>query len=169
MSLAGNHEVSDATVPVRTLSSTAFGDLEIPEAAIIKFAAPLWGFADRTEYALLPAARAGLWWLQSVTDPATVFILADPFVADAAYDIDLSEGDREQLALTGPDQAMGLVMLTLPGEPDGVVTANFRAPLVFNVERRLGSQVVSRDESHALRQAVDLTKYPLQDGGVSIG
>ncbi len=169
MSLAGNQEAPGAAVPTRHVASTAFGDLDIPEAVIMQFAEPLWGFPDRTEYALLPAARAGLWWLQSVADPVTVFVLADPFVVDATYDIDLSDADRSKLALSAPDQAMGLVMLSLPGTPDGAVTANFRAPIVFNVEYKVAAQVVSRNESHDLRHPVDLTKYPLQDGGVSIG
>jgi len=165
---AGNQVAPGEAAPTRHVASTAFGDLDIPEAAIMHFAEPLWGFPDRTEYALLPGARAGLWWLQSVTNAATVFILADPFVVDAAYDIDLSDADRSKLALTKPDQAMGLVMLSLPAAPEGAVTANFRAPIVFNVEHKVGAQVVSRDESHDLRQPVDLTKYPLQDGGMSI-
>jgi flagellar assembly factor FliW len=59
-------------------------------------------------------------------------------------------------------------MLTLPSEGNDGATANFRAPLVFNLARRVGMQVVSRDDAHALRRAVNLEVFPPQPNGLRV-
>lgn len=151
---------------MRVVRSHAFGEVAVPATAVMHFTSPLWGFPDRHDYALLPAARAGLYWLQAVDDEVTTFILADPFVIDASYTFDLSDTDKQALRATAPDDIMGLVMLTLPLSPDGEVTANFRAPLVFNLRERLAVQIVTSDDSYSLRAPADLANFPRQDDGL---
>ncbi len=153
---------------LRSVSSLVVGDLEVSEQVVMTFDTPLWGFPSQQEYALLPAARAGLWWLQSTTDAGVTFLLADPFVLDPAYGVDLGETERVALRIEQPADAFGLVMLTLPADGNDGATANFRAPLVFNLAHRRGMQVVSRDESHELRRAVTLGVFPPQEDGLRL-
>ena len=152
----------------RTVASLVLGELEVSAAAVMSFAVPLWGFPEYREYALLPAARDGLWWMQSMAVDGVTFLLADPFVLDASYGVDLGETERVALGIEQPSDAFSLVMLTLPNDAGEVATANFRAPLVFNLARRVGMQVVSRDEAHELRRAVTLDVFPSQPGGLSV-
>jgi flagellar assembly factor FliW len=154
------------TESLRTIESLILGDLEISDDVVMHFHTPLWGFPDHHDYALLPAARNGLWWLQSVTGAGITFLLADPFVLDAQYVVDLGETERQSLAIDEPTDALSFVMLTLPVAEAEAPTANFRAPLVFNITRRVGQQVVSRDEAHELRRQVSLDVFPAQDVGV---
>jgi flagellar assembly factor FliW len=156
------------TESLRTIESLILGDLEVSDDAVMHFQTPLWGFPDHHEYALLPAARTGLWWLQSVTGAGVTFLLADPFVLDAQYVVDLGETERQSLAIDEPTDALSLVMLTLPMTDAEGPTANFRAPLVFNISRRTGLQIVSREEAHELRRAVSLDVFPAQDAGVRL-
>ena len=117
-----------------------FGTIEVSRDALMTFpVGGMFGFEKLTTFALVPAARQGLWWLMSPTSPPTTFVLADPFVCF-------------------PDYAEG-------GAP---ITANLRAPIVFNVTRRLAAQVVSRDESHGLATAIDLTVYPRSTNGLDM-
>lgn len=143
-----------------------FGTIEVSASAIMRFPEPIWGFAAYTEYALLPASRAGLWWLIATGDVPCTFVLADPFVINADYAIDLGDSERQALSIHEPSDAFALVMLTLPASPSGSVTANLRAPIVFNLGRQLAAQIVSRDDAHALQHPVDLTVYPPQEGGL---
>ena len=83
-----------------------------------KWASGLWGWALAPHergllFALLPAARQGLWWLLSVDEPQTTFVLADPFVGHAGYGIDLGESEREALQIVEPTDALALVMVSL--------------------------------------------------------
>lgn len=128
----------------------------------VEFCSPLWGVPHARSYTLRPAVRDGVWWLQSSDEPVTTFVLADPFIVDPAYAVDLGEAERTALAVASTDDVLALVMLTLPGAGDGDVTGNFRAPIVINVRERKALQVVSRDETHSLRQPVSLATYPLR-------
>jgi flagellar assembly factor FliW len=146
-----------------------FGTIEVPAGAVIKFTEALWGFPDRTDYVLLPAARRGMYWLLSVGDPPATFVLADPFVVSPEYVVDVSDTDKAQLQIEHDADALALVMVSLPGTSSEPVTANFRAPIVFNLRARIAAQIVGRDESYALRAPVDLSIFPLVDGGVTLG
>lgn len=151
---------------LRIVRSHAFGEAAVPARAIMHFTAPLWGFPERTAYALLPAARQGLYWLQSIDDELTTFILADPFVLDAGYAFTLSDTERAALHVAAPEDVFGLVMLTLPASADGPVTANFRAPLAFNLGAQKAVQLVTNDERHGLRHPIELTVFPAHPDGV---
>lgn len=130
---------------------------------LITFCAPLWGFAGQTHFSLHPAPRDGIWWLQSTDENGPTFVLADPFVVDPSYVVDLGEKERAALAIAVPEDALTLVMLALPTAPGGVVTGNYRAPIVINIRTQAAMQVVSRDDSHEMQRAVNLGAYPLRD------
>jgi len=166
MTTAFQSDASVGEVALRCIASSAIGDVDVPSSAIMHFPVPLGGFPDRHEFALLPAARNGLWWLQSTDDPDLTFILGDPFVLDASYEIDLGVTDRDTLQIEQETDAFALVMLTLAPHADTIPTGNFRAPLVFNLARGRGLQVVSRDDAHNVRQPVDVSVYPSQPIGL---
>ena len=158
----------DRSTATYTITSPAVGTIEVSGEAVMHFTDALWGFPERTAYALLPAARQGLWWLLSVQEPHTTFVLADPFVSHPQYGIDLGESEREALQVVEPADALALVMVALPMTPSEPVTGNFRAPIVFNIGRKLAQQVVNRDEQYSLREPMDLAAYPAQDDGVRL-
>jgi flagellar assembly factor FliW len=147
-----------------------FGTIEVSEEAVMTFPqGGLFGFERTTRYALLPAQRRGLWWMMSPTTPPVTFVLADPFVFHPDYALDLAESEKARLGIEQPTDAIALVVLTLPAEPTGQVTANLRAPVVFNITTRLAAQVVNRDESHGVQVPVDLAVFPPQADGVALG
>ena len=158
----------DRSTTTYTITSPAVGTIEVSGEAVMHFTEALWGFPERTAYALLPAARQGLWWLLSVQEPHTTFVLADPFISHAYYGIDLGELEREALQIVEPTDALALVMVALPMTPSEAVTANFRAPIVFNISRKLAQQVVNRDENYSLREPMDLAAYATADDGVRL-
>ena len=125
------------------------------------FPVPLGGFPDEAEFVLLRAHREGLWLLQSTREADLTFVLGDPFVLDASYAIDLSPTDNATLELTSPEDALALVMLVLSPTGSAECTANFRAPLVFNVRRGRGLQVMNREDRHEMQRSVSLDAYPL--------
>lgn len=156
--------VSDSAV--QSIPSLILGELTVTPDVVMQFPTPLWGFPSHSAFALLPAAREGLFWLQSMSGEGVTFLLADPFVLDANYAIDLGDTERQALQVVAPSDALSLVMVSLPSSDGDEVTGNFRAPLVFNVAQRVGMQVVSRDESHELRRPITLDVFPAQANGV---
>lgn len=140
------------------------GLIEVPADVIMRFVTPMWGFEQHPGFALLPAARQGLWWFISPGDNPATFVLADPFVALEGYSIDLTDQERAELDLQDEGDALALVMLTMPATPSQPVTGNFRAPLVFNLAERRVKQVVVVEEEYGLAQPVDLSLYALKAG-----
>lgn len=130
-------------------------------AGELKFQRPLFGFNEYLDYTLRPALRQGLWWMESTSEPRVTFVLADPFILDETWVLDLSEMEAASLDLHDPSHALVLVMLAMPTGADGWPTANMRAPIVINVENHAASQVVSRVEEHELRMPVDLRRFAL--------
>ena len=146
------------------------GPVSIPRDALMHFTTPIWGFEHIDAFALLPAGRQGLWWLISVDKPPVTFILADPFVAQPDYEIDLNDAERDELGLRDENDAIALVMLVMPTTPDQPVTANFRAPLIFNLSENKVKQVVNRNDTYQVAAPVNIAKYalhPQEDGGGS--
>lgn len=136
-----------------------FGTIEVAREALMTFPGTgPFGFERQTSFALVPAARQGLWWFMSPTEPPVTFVLADPFVSFPDYELDLGDLEKVQLQIEKPEDVLALVMITMP-EGGAPITANLRAPIVFNVTKRLAAQVVSRDEAHGLAVPVNLGVY----------
>jgi flagellar assembly factor FliW len=125
----------------------------------LTFVSPLWGIPHVHTYALSRAAREGLWWLQSHEEPVTTFVLADPFVVQPSYFLDLGDAEREALDVQTADEVIALVLLTLPEGAGQPVTANFRAPVVVNLRSARAMQVVNRDEAQQLATPIALNAY----------
>jgi flagellar assembly factor FliW len=154
---------SDALVRI---ASRALGELEVSPSCVMHFAAPIGGFPRQRDYALVPAAREGLWWLQSVESPEVTFILGDPFLHSSDYGFDIGDVERSALRILDESDAFGLVMITLPSEEGETATANYRAPLVFNLRQQRGMQIISRDDRHGVRSQIDLARYQPHAHGV---
>lgn len=142
------------------IDSLVLGQLQVPSTSVFHFANGLHGFETYTEFALLPAAREGLFWLQAVASRDVVFLLIDPFVALPGFEVDLGITERQSLQLDNPMDVLVLAIVTLPAGNDSTPTANFRGPIVLNARVRVASQVMSAVQGHDVRTPVDLHALP---------
>ena len=142
------------------VDSLVLGQLQIPASSVFHFANGLHGFETYTEFALLPAAREGLFWLQALANRDVVFLLIDPFVALPGFEVDLGVTERASLQLDNPMDVLVLAIVTLPAGNDSAPTANFRGPIVLNARVRVASQVMSAVQGHEVRTPVDLHSLP---------
>ncbi|MEO7359002.1 MAG: flagellar assembly protein FliW [Gemmatimonadaceae bacterium] len=142
------------------IDSLVLGQLQVPTSSVFHFPNGLHGFETHTEFALLPAAREGLFWLQSLTSRDAVFLLIDPFVASPGFEVDLGVTERASLQLESPMDVLVLAIVTLPVGSDTAATANLRGPIVLNARVRIASQVMSAVQGHEVRAPVDLHALP---------
>jgi len=139
-----------ASAAVPTIASTLLGPLEVDPEARLRFDAGLYGFPDARDFALVPAGRQGLWWLQSADEPALALLLADPFHFFPDY-APVIEATTLQ-ALEADDLAdVLLLVLVKPGATLADMTANLMAPILVNHRTRRAAQVVLDDSSLPLR------------------
>lgn len=148
---------SDARV---LLDSVVLGDLHVPQECIFHFANGLHGFETHDRFALVPAAREGLFWLQSLADRDVVFLLIDPFIASPGFEVDLGLGERNALELDDPMDVLVLAIVTLPPGNEDSPTANLRGPLVLNARKLIAQQVMSAVPGHEVRTPIDLNALP---------
>jgi flagellar assembly factor FliW len=118
---------------------------------IIEFPRGLAGFETCKRFSLFHAegGAPNFFILQSLDDAALAFHIADPGQLGFSYDIDLSDEEAADLALSDParkvaDSASALAVVVIlskeaPGQP---VRANLNGPLVINLDTRRGLQHV---------------------------
>ncbi len=117
----------------------------------VTFPAGLFGFPECRDFLLTTTGRAGFYWLRSCEHDALAFLLADPFIFFPGYSLDLGDRDAAGLAFADAADLAVLAIVTLPrgaGEP---LTANLQGPVVLNIPRGVGRQVVVPDSAYGLR------------------
>ena len=147
--------MSDRQPSTHVVHSELLGTLELTEEQVLEFPHGLLGFPECRRFTLVPAAREGTWWLQSLEHGTLAFLLVDPFVAFDGYTVDLGVTERFALQVQEASEVMVLAIVTLPSGEGGTPTANLQAPLVFNVKRRRAQQTVLEGR-YGMREAFDL-------------
>lgn len=121
--------------------TTRFGVLEIGADDLIGFPNGLLGLEDCRQWVLLADAQnEALGWLQCVTQPDVAVAVVSPRRFVPTYQLRVSRQDLAPLELARVRDAQ---VLAIVGKNEQGITLNLKAPLVVNLERRLGRQVVS--------------------------
>ncbi len=137
------------------IESSRVGTVEIREEDIIHFPSGLIGLNRYRRFVLLEFAQdVPLGWLQSVDDPNFGLPVAEPGIYVRDYAIETAASEVAELGLEHPDDCAILIVTTI-GAGGVIVTGNLRAPLLVNVERRIGRQVVLDRDDLDLRALVD--------------
>ncbi len=126
------------------LHTTRFGTIQVETDDIFLFPNGLIGLEDFRRWVLLAdAENDAVGWLQSTSHPDVAIAAVSPrrFVPD--YQVRVSRGELAQLQLDELDRAF--VLTVVSRNPHGL-TLNLKAPLLFNLDRRLASQVVTNDD-----------------------
>ena len=124
------------------LDTVRFGSIEVEEKDLIEFPRGLIGFEQLRRFVVLEGPEGTpLRWLQSVEEPGLAFVVADPRVFMPEYVARAKADDLVPVALEGPHDAAVAVILTVPGDLSRA-TAKLLGPIVFNVDKRLGAQVI---------------------------
>lgn len=134
--------------------TTRFGELDVAEDEIITFPEGILGFEETRRYIVLKMEEGNpLMWLQSLEEGALAFVMIRPFEFNPAYSIDLSDKDTEMLKLEQPEDSDVFAIVVIPENPADM-TANLQGPVVINVRKKIGKQVISNNPKHKIRHYV---------------
>jgi flagellar assembly factor FliW len=126
------------------ISTTRFGSLTIREEDVLSFVDGLIGMEEYRRWVLLgDAQNAALGWLQSLDCAEVALAVVSPRRFVPAYQVRVTRRDIQPLGLDDPSNAQVLVIIS---HADGSLALNLKAPLVIHLERRLGRQIVTRDD-----------------------
>ena len=125
------------------IHTTRFGTIEIEPDDILFFRNGLIGFEDCRHWVLLADSdNSSVAWLQSMQHSDIALPVVSPRRFVSGYQVRLEPSDVDMLQLTAVEQAFVLAVVS---RNDETLTLNLRAPLVVNLDRRVGSQVVTVD------------------------
>ena len=132
----------------QTLKSTRFGEVELPDEAIVEFPSGLIGLRG-TRYALLPHGEDGTFvWLHSMDDPDLALPLTKPWSFFPRYEVELSDSEAERIGVSDPAQAEVFVTVRAADEAKNF-SANLRAPIIISSGR--GFQVINEADDAPVR------------------
>ena len=135
------------------IRTRTFGPIEIDEQRVVRLTEPMPGFPQLKRFAVLdPDPEGPFKWFQSVDSEGVCFLLADPRSFFPDYRVELPSSRLSDLELEGDDAGVA-VILTVHGDPS-TATANLLAPLVFNIRKGLGRQVILEGSGHPVRARV---------------
>ena len=124
--------------------TTRFGKVTIDAEDILLFPHGLLGYEENQHWVLLAdAENPAVGWLQCVSRPGLAMAAISPRRFVPGYHLRVDRAELASLQLGKEDRTY---VLTLLSNHNGSLTTNLRAPVVINLSRRLGRQVVSSDE-----------------------
>lgn len=123
--------------------TTRFGQpevVDVDEAALVVVS--IVGYGEGRLFAWIANDdNPALGWLQSLDDPATCFVVADPGAFFTDYAFDLTEDVVVALDVQTAEEVDVLVIVRLGATPLET-TANLAAPIVLNRRTKHGRQVI---------------------------
>ncbi len=136
------------------VKTTRFGEIEVPESDVIQLPLGLIGFPELKKYVLLDHDKESPFkWFQSLEDGAIAFVLIDPLLFKPDYVAEVTDGELGELEVAAEEDLVISVIVTVPSNPQNM-TANLKAPLIFNLKNRRGKQVILNTSQYNTRHNI---------------
>jgi flagellar assembly factor FliW len=124
--------------------TTRFANVEVQAEDLIRFPEGVLGLSDCHTWVLLADAQNdALGWLQSTTRPEVALAVVSPRRFVPQYQLRVYRRELASLELTGPEGAQVLVIVA---KNERGITLNLKAPVVMNLDKRLGRQVIANGD-----------------------
>ena len=131
-----------------TIQSTRFGQVEVPDKAVVEFPNGLIGLGG-SRYALLAREEdSSFIWLHSVDDPSLAVPITNPFQFFDEYEVALSDDEADRIGIAAPEEADVYVTVTAAEKLEDF-SANLRAPIL--ISRGVGHQVINEADEAPVR------------------
>lgn len=136
------------------VKTTRFGEIQVKDEDVVTLPAGLIGFPELKKYVLLDHDKDSPFkWLQSLDDGAIAFVLINPLLFKPDYMVEVTEAEVSDLELDNEEDAIISVIITMPSNPQNM-TANLKAPLVFNLKNRKGKQIILNSAEYTTRHNI---------------
>jgi len=135
------------------IQTKAYGLIEIDEKQRIAFPSGLYGFEQYHDYALIDAHQPPFYWLQSLDDPQTAFVLINPYVFRPDYVLEVPDGDLEEIGSPPEEDLLVFAIVTIP-EDNTEITANLQGPIIINRKSRYGKQAITLNQAWQTKHVI---------------
>jgi flagellar assembly factor FliW len=152
------------------IQTSRFGTIDLSPDDLIEFPEGILGFNELRKFVLLDDPHDEIFaWLQSCETPGIAFPVLEPELFAPAYVVSLTRHDLEalKLPLNSAANEPGSVplknpllhltrnfsIITIPEDPTQM-TANLKAPIVINIQKKVARQCVLQDNTLAIREPI---------------
>ncbi|MGE0174085.1 MAG: flagellar assembly protein FliW [Oligoflexales bacterium] len=136
------------------VKTTRFGEIEVKDKDIVQLPNGLIGFPELKQYVILDHDdKSPFKWLQSLDDGSIAFVLINPLLFKPDYTVEVNEAEVADLEIKDEKDAVISVIVTMPSNPQNM-TANLKAPLVFNLKNRKGRQIILNNQEYTTRHNI---------------
>ncbi|HHX59496.1 MAG TPA: flagellar assembly protein FliW [Epulopiscium sp.] len=133
------------------ITTSNFGELNVPNDNIITFENGIPGFKDNTKYVIINDEEdSPFCWLQSIEDPSLAFALVNPFLVHDHYDPNLPKSEVEKLG-QGTDEDYSILSIVIIPEDVEQMRANLMAPIVINLKTKKGMQIIIDGDDYPVK------------------
>lgn len=125
-------------------NTTRFGSIHFQQEDILHFPEGLLGLEGCRDWVLLAdGENEALAWMQSIDRAEVALAVVSPRRFVPAYRMRVARRELEPLGFESLESAEVLIVV---GKSEQSVTLNLKAPLVINLDRRLGRQVITNGD-----------------------
>lgn len=136
------------------IQTSRFGSVELTDEDLIEFPEGLLGFGALRKFVLLDDPNDDIFaWLQSCEEPGIAFPVLEPELFATTYNVHLTKHDLEAIHFVTGEGMRTFSIITIPHDPTQM-TANLKAPIVINVNKRVARQCVLQDNQLAIREPI---------------
>ncbi|CCQ94656.1 Flagellar assembly factor FliW [[Clostridium] ultunense Esp] len=147
------------------LNTKHFGEIEVEKDKIIHFPEGILGFEEEKQFLIInnEDEENPFHWLQSVANPDLAFVIINPFFVYPNYDIVIPKSAQEKLKIE-EEKDVAIYSIVVVPEDMEKMTANLLGPIVININKKLGKQVILDDERYTTKHYI--FKQSSEDRGV---
>ena len=128
---------------MKKINTLRFGELEIEEQDVVRFADGIPAFEDEHEFVVLPYEEGTPYmFLQSMATPELAFLMTDPFVFFPDYSFELDDENMDKLEIKTMDDVLVCTLISIPRSGVADMTTNLLAPVVINRHTMQAKQIV---------------------------
>lgn len=132
-----------APADVVHVTSSRFGELDVPTDRVLHFAQGLIGFPRARRFVILDHRPGSPFkWMLCLDEPDVAFAVAEPAALVPDYRAPLELAAR--VLGTDPAEVVLFVIVTIPSDPTAM-TVNLMAPVVVDARTRRSRQLVLED------------------------
>lgn len=136
------------------LDAPKIGHIEYEEEDIVVMTTPMLGFANLNDFLLISTEQTyPFYWLQSIEDPEISFLMVETALFFPDYNPKLNRRDYKVLQAESLDELQRFAIVVVPKDPKDS-TANLRAPIIFNPEKKLAKQTILDDDKYSIKTRV---------------
>ncbi len=132
------------------VKTSQFGEIEVQAEEIFKFPNGLPGFEQKHDYIIIQQSDTTPFsFLQSISgeENAYSFIITDPFLFFSDYEFELPPHVLEELKVEKEADIMIWSIVSIRKSISDA-TINLLAPIILNVSKKLGKQIVLHDSNY---------------------